>query len=110
MIGLYEGSVRFTDENHVVLPILGKVRIKGSDKEIKSVLNRKDFTRIGTVRITLDSCGNVYFSFSLASDIPFHTAYPQTGKAVCVDVNLTNFLYDSDGMEVLSPKYLHKAE
>lgn len=108
--GLFEGSVRFIDENHVVLPILGKVRIKGSDKEIKSVLNRKDFTRIGTVRITLDSCGNVYFSFSLASDIPFHTAYPQTGKAVCVDVNLTNFLYDSDGMEVLSPKYLHKAE
>ena len=61
--GLFEGSVRFIDENHVVLPILGKVRIKGSDKEIKSVLNRKDFTRIGTVRITLDSCGNVYFLF-----------------------------------------------
>ena len=108
--GLFEGSVRFIDENHVVLPILGKVRIKGSDKEIKSVLNRKDFTRIGTVRITLDSCGNVYFSFSLASDTPFHTVYPQTKKAVGMDMNLTNFLYDSDGEEIPSPKFLRKAE
>ena len=80
VIGLYEGSVRFIDKSHVILPILGRVRIKGSDKEIKSVLNRKDFTRIGTVRITLDSCGNAYLSFSLASDTPFHTVYPQTKK------------------------------
>ena len=39
VIGLYEGSVRFIDKSHVILPILGRVRIKGSDKEIKSVLN-----------------------------------------------------------------------
>lgn len=108
-IGLFEGSVRFIDKSHVILPILGRVRIKGSDKEIKSILNRKDFTRIGTVRITLDSCENVYFSFSLASDTPFHIAYPQTGKAVGVDVNLTNFLYDTDGIEIPSPKFLHNA-
>lgn len=110
VIGLFEGSVRFIDKNHVILPILGRVRIKGSDKEIKSILNRKDFTRIGTVRITLDSCENVYFSFSLASDTPFHITYPQTGKAVGVDLNLTNFLYDSDGIEISSPKYFYKAE
>ena len=110
VIGLFEGSVRFIDKSHVILPILGRVRIKGSDKEIKSILNRKDFTRIGTVRITLDSCENVYFSFSLASDTPFHIAYPQTGKAVGVDVNLTNFLYDSDGTEIGSPKFLRNAE
>lgn len=108
--GLYEGSVRFIDKSHVILPILGRVRIKGSDKEIKSVLNRKDFTRIGTVRITLDSCGNAYLSFSLASDTPFHTVYPQTKKAVGMDMNLTNFLYDSDGEEIPSPKFLRKAE
>lgn len=110
VIGLFEGSVRFIDKNHVILPILGRVRIKGSNKEIKFILNRKDFTRIGTVRITLDSCENVYFSFSLASDTPFHITYPQTGKAVGVDLNLTNFLYDSDGIEIPSPKYFYKAE
>ena len=31
-IGLYEGSVRFEDKNHLVLPLLGRIRIKGSKK------------------------------------------------------------------------------
>lgn len=109
-IGLFEGSVRFLDKTHIVLPILGTVRIKGSDKLLSNLLSRSDVTRIGTVRITLDNCDKAYLSISLSSDQQFHEYYKKTHKAVGIDMNLTNFLYDSDGLEVPTPKYLRKAE
>ena len=109
-IGLFEGSVRFLDKTHIVLPILGTVRIKGSDKLLSNLLSRSDVTRIGTVRITLDNCDNAYLSISLSSDRQFHEYYEKTHKAVGIDMNLTNFLYDSDGLELPTPKYLRKAE
>ena len=37
-IGLYEGAVRFLDHNHIHLPILGRIRIKGSKKTVASLL------------------------------------------------------------------------
>ena len=49
IVGLFEGSVRFLDKTHVHLPILGRIRIKGSKKLIASLLERTAFTRIGTV-------------------------------------------------------------
>lgn len=109
-IGLFEGSVRFLDKTHIVLPILGTVRIKGSDKLLSNLLSRNDVTRIGTVRITLDNCDKAYLSISLSSDQQFHEYYKKTHKAVGIDMNLTNFLYDSDGLEVPTPKHLRKAE
>ena len=109
-IGLFEGCVRFLDKTHVLLPILGRIRIKGSKKLISSLLERTDFTRIGTVRVTIDECGNCFLSLALASDTPFHVPYQKTGKAVGMDLNLTNFLTDSDGTVVDTPKYLRKSE
>ena len=109
-IGLFEGSIRFEDKKHIALPILGTVRIKGSEKLITRLLSRNEITRIWTARICLDNCGNGYISISLASDYPFHEYYPKTKKAVGMDMNLTNFLFDSDGTEIETPKYLRKAE
>ena len=109
-IGLYEGAVRFLDHNHIHLPILGRIRIKGSKKTVASLLDRTDFTRIGTVRVTIDECGNCFLSIALASDTPFHKPYPKTGKAVGLDMNLSNFLTDSDGTVIDTPKYLKKSE
>ena len=80
--GLFKGCVRFLDKNHVHFPILGRIRIKGSKKRIAALLERSDFTRIGTVRVTIDECGNCFLSIALASDTPFHIPYPKTGKAV----------------------------
>ena len=108
--GLFKGCVRFLDKNHVHLPILGRIRIKGSKKRIAGLLERIDFTRIGTVRITIDECGNCFLSIALASDTPFHIPYPKTGKAVGMDMNLNNFLTDSDGTVIDTPKYLKKSE
>lgn len=109
-IGLFEGSVRFLDKTHIVLPILGTVRIKCSNKLLSNLLSRNDVTRIGTVRITLDNCDKAYLSISLSSDQQLQEYYKKTHKAVGIDMNLTNFLYDSDGLEVPTPKYLRKAE
>lgn len=110
IVGLFEGSVRFLDKTHILLPILGRIRIKGSKKRITALLERSDFTRIGTVRVTIDECGNCFLSITLASDTPFHDPYPQTGKAVGINMNLSNFLTDSDGTVVDAPRYLKKSE
>ena len=110
VVGLYEGSVRFTDRNHLVLPMLGTIRMKGSRKLIDALLNRVAETRIGTVAIRMDTCGDCYISLALASDEPFHTAYVRTGRAAGMDLNLSNFLMDSDGCVIESPRYLKRAE
>ena len=95
VVGLYEGSIRFTDRNHLVLPMLGTIRMKGSRKLIDALLNRAAETRIGTVTIRMDACGDCYISLALASDEPFHTAYVRTGRAAGMDE---------------SPRYLKQAE
>ena len=64
-----------------VLPMLGTIRVKGSPKLVSALLDRTSETRIGTVSIRLDACGDCYISLALASDEPFHYAYAQTGTA-----------------------------
>ena len=103
--GLWEGSVRFEDRNHLVLPMLGRIRFKGSKKDLDKLLSRTDETRIGSARIGIDSCGDCYVSLKLASDTPFYEAMPLTGKAVGIDLNLSNFLWDSDDCPIDNPKY-----
>ena len=103
--GLWEGSVRFLDKDHIVLPMIGKIRFKGSEKDVSTLLSRADETRIGSARIGIDSCGNCFVSLKLASDVPFYEAMPLTGKAVGIDLNLRNFLWDSDDLRVDNPRY-----
>lgn len=110
VIGLYEGSVRFEDKNHLVVPVLGRIRIKGSKKRIDTLFNRTSKTRIGTTTISIDAACDCYITLSLASDEPFHTVYSETHKAVGMDLNLTNFLFDSDGEEIASPRYMKQSE
>ena len=70
------GSVRFLDENHLMLPILKRIRFAGSKKRIWQILDRShetadNFIRIGTVTISRDACGDYFVSLALASDEPF---------------------------------------
>ena len=96
-IGLYEGSIRFTDSSHIHLPILGTVRFKGSKKIMELLFSRTEVTRIGSARIMIDSCGDCFVSMSLASDEPFAAFYPKTGTVCGIDLNLTNYMTCSDG-------------
>ena len=105
--GIDDGSIRFTDDSHLILPILGKVRVKGSKKMINRVLGRKD-TRIGSVRIFREADGRYYVSLSISSEYPFFEQFPYSDKAVGIDVNISNFLWDSDDHVIANPKYKTK--
>ncbi|MEE6663814.1 RNA-guided endonuclease InsQ/TnpB family protein, partial [Limosilactobacillus fermentum] len=99
---LTNGTVRFEDSKHVLVPKLGRLRVKGSHQRI---LARSAETRIGTVTITKDAIGSFFLSMQLASDAPFVTMSKQTNRQVGIDLNTENFLTSSDGQVIANPRY-----
>ena len=104
---LTNGSVRLLDGRHLLLPKLGSVRYKGSPKLLEKV-RRMGMVRIGTVTIRILPTGEVWASLQLASDEPFAQPIPKTGKTVGIDLNLSNFLTDSDGNVVKNPRHYRR--
>lgn len=98
------------DKNHVVIAGLGVIRVKFSPKMIKALLSRTAETRLGTFTVSHDATDKYYVSIQLASDIPFVEPYEKTNKEAGIDLNLRNFLTDSDGHEIENLKPLKKAE
>ena len=108
--GLKDGSIYFIDENHINLPKIGRIRFKGSKKLVDKVLNFPYGIRVGSTSIEMDNLGLCYISISLASDYPFYDEYDKTNSSIGIDLNLSNFLADSDGNIIDSPKFLKKTE
>ena len=108
--GLKDGSIYFIDNNHINLPKIGKIRFKGSKKLINQILNFDNEIRLGSVSIEMDNLALCYISISLASDYPFHSEYVKTNSSCGIDLNLSNFLVDSDGNIIDSPRFLKKSE
>ena len=108
--GLKDGSIYFIDENHINLPKIGRIRFKGSKKLVDKVLNFPYGIRVGSTSIEMDNLGLCYISISLASDYPFYDEYDKTNTSIGIDLNLSNFLADSDGNIIDSPKFLKKTE
>ena len=90
-------SVSFEGKYHVILPKIGRIRMDGSPKLIKKLLDRKDDIRIGTVTISKDAVGEYWVSFSLGSNQPFYGPLPKTGLKQGIDLNLIDLVNDSDG-------------
>lgn len=107
---LDNGTVRFIDAKHVKLPKLGIVRIAGLRKLIKKRLFDRIPTRIGTATIKKTADDQFYFSLQLGSDTAFVMAYPKTQKEIGIDLNLDNFLTDSNGAMVANPRFYRKAK
>lgn len=105
---LDNGTVRFLDQNHLKLPILGRVRIAGLRKKIKKRLSKHIPTRIGTVTVKKSADDIFTVSLLLASDIPFVEPMEKVGDPIGIDLNTTNFLYTSDGTEVANPRFYRK--
>lgn len=99
-----DGNVYLSDKRHIMLPKLGSVRFKGSDR-IYRIFARTCETRIGTIAISMDECGHYYVSLQIGSIYPFHKTLRHTGKALGVDVNIENFCMDSNGDTVPNPKF-----
>ena len=108
--GVRDGSIYFIDNNHINLPKIGKIRFKGSKKLVDKVLNFPYGIRVGSTSIEMDNLGLCYISISLASDYSFYDEYDKTNASIGIDLNLSNFLADSDGNIIDSPKFLKKSE
>ena len=102
------GRCRFS-KDHVVLPVLGRIRFTGSAKMVRKLLAMPE-VRIGTITITKDGVGDYYASFQLGSDMPFVAAAPKTKSEVGIDLNVENFYADSNGKIIDNPAYYHKAK
>jgi len=102
---LNDGNVKLLDKHHLQVPILGRVKISGSDARIQWLIDHMDSTRFGTITVSVDSVGRYFISVQLGSMVPFTDKLPSTGKAVGIDMNVENFCADSDGVIVDSPKY-----
>ena len=108
--GVRDGSIYFIDNNHINLPKIGRIRFKGSKKLVNKVLNFPYEIRVGSTSIEMDNLGLCYISISLASDYPFYDEYDKTNSSVGIDLNLSNFLADSNDNIIDSPKFLKKSE
>ena len=98
------------DKNHIVVAGLGIIKVKFSPKMIKALLSRTAETRLGTFTVSHDATDKYYVSINLASDTPFVEPYDKTNKKAGIDLNLRNFLTDSDGHEIENLKPLKKSE
>ena len=106
---LLNGSVRFIDKEHIQIPKIGVIRFAASKKKIDTLFQNADKIKIGTVTVRMDATGDYYISLQLASNSPFTTISKKTGKALGIDVNLRNYLTDSDGRVVDNPRHLKKS-
>ena len=107
---LDNGTVRFIDAKHVKLPKLGIVRIAGLRKLIKKRLFDHIPTRIGTASIKKTADNQFYLSLQLGSDSAFVKDYAKTQKQIGIDLNLDNFLTDSNGAVVANPRFYCRAK
>lgn len=99
-----DGSIRMLDVDHLQLPKLGRVRFAGSPLYVEFVQCYIDsFMRIGSAAVTVDAKGRYFISLSIGSMIDPWERYPETGADCGIDVNLTNFCTDSDGVVTENP-------
>lgn len=104
-----KGSVRLLDDKHLKIPKLGSVKFAGSGT-LQEVFMRTYETRIGTVTVSMDNCGDYYVSLQVGSVCPFHKTFPETGDGVGIDVNIKNLYTDSNGQEADNPKFYAKEQ
>ena len=104
-----DGNVHLLDKEHIQLPKLGAVKFKGSDVFVR-LFNRKCETRIGTITVSMDNCGDYFVSFQVASVSPFHKTLLVVGKGAGIDVNVKNLYTDSDGNEIQNQKYYSREQ
>lgn len=110
--GLFGGSVRFSgDAKKILLPKIGWVRCKYSPKIMGRLLKIQSI-RIGTVTIRRSGVGYYEVSLQLSCKTPFVQKLPKLGDStiVGIDLNVKNYLTDSNNKVVDNPKYYRRME
>ncbi len=96
------GTIRFLDSNHLLVPKLGRLTVKGSQHRLLQVPSA---IKIGTVTISKDADDQFYLSMQLGADTPFVQAGQIPNSALGIDLNTENFLTDSGGNVVANPRF-----
>lgn len=103
---MFNGTVRLLDQKHLFLGKLGRIRIAGLPSKIWQMAQD---IRIGTITIKRDAAGHYYVGLMLASTQPFVSSSESTNHQLGIDLNLKNFMTDSDGKVVENPRYLKQS-
>lgn len=108
--GLNDGTIRFLNQHHIMLPKLGKVRCDGSPDIITMLMAHNADTRIGTVTIRCDAACEYWASLQISSETPFRNPLPKTGAMCGIDLNLLELVNDSDGSAFENRRFREDAE
>lgn len=105
---IYNGSKRFKTRNKLYLgQDLGSIRVSYSDK-IK-LPSKKRHVRISKITITCLKTGEWQISVLFKSKTPFKQKLSKTGQIIGFDLNIENFLTDSNGVVVANPRFYKRS-
>ena len=108
----YNGNIKFLDRTHVFLSKVGRVRVAYSKKlalRIEKMVQDGGEVRLMKATVSRDACGDYFVSFQFASDVPYGMSFEKTGSKLGIDLNLENFLTDSNGEVIDNPRYYRQA-
>lgn len=108
----YNGNIRFLDRTHIFLSKIGRIRVAYSKKltlRIEKMVQAGGEVRLTKATVSRDACGDYFVSFQFASDVPYAMAFEKTGSKLGIDLNLENFLTDSNGLSIDNPRYYRQA-
>lgn len=94
------------DNTHLKLP---KIKTITCDS-LRDILQNKDDFATGTITVYKDNLDAYWVSVQLGSETPFVDTPAMSGKRLGIDLNLDNFLTDSDGNVVANPKYYRESQ
>lgn len=110
---IFIGNLRFIDAKHIRLNKVGIIRVGISKKRYRRLVAMCESgaeVRITKATVSRDACGDYFVSFQMASDMPIVGYFEKTGTVRGIDLNLSNFLTDSDGSVVDNPRFARQAK
>lgn len=98
-----KSSIRFLDHSHLQLPKIGRIKVKLT----RPLPDNNAVITTATVKHFSD--GTWFVSLVLRSNQPFVKELPLATDPIGIDLNLTEFLVDSNGNKVDNPRYYRKS-
>lgn len=96
-------SCKIMNENQIYVNKIGLIRVSGLD-----ISKIHDELYVGRTTITKDADDKYYLSASIASKKSFAKGFKKTKSKLGIDLNISNFLVDSNDVTIDNPKYEKK--
>ena len=108
----YNGNIKFLDKCHIFLSKVGRIRTAFSTTlyaRIDDMVQDGGEVRLTKATVSRDACGDYFVSFQFASDVPYAVSFRKTGSRIGIDLNLDNFLTDSNGNIIDNPRFYRQS-